>query len=127
MMQEKYTKILLALFFCLIPGQLLAEPNGAAQETSILLLLFGILFAGGTLVILAVTFTGFILKQQPPPILLKIGLGANILWATILGIFSLAMLTQSSYNSKADSALPLLGFVCMSMFAFMNWKQSGKK
>ena len=117
---KKYAKFLLALFACLIPLQLLAEPNGAAQETSILLLLFGILFAGGTLVVLAVTVTGFILKQKPPNILLKIGLGANILWTAIFAIMILAMLSGDGNKSQTDMAIVLVGFVGMGAGSFMN-------
>ncbi len=120
---KKHTKSLLALFACLIPAQLFAEPNGAAQETSILLLLFGILFAGGTLVILAVTVTGFILKQKPPPILLKIGLGANILWTAIFAIMVLAMLSGNGNQSQTDMVMVVLGFLGMGAGAFMNWRQ----
>ena len=120
---KKYTKFLLALFACLIPAQLFAEPNGAAQETSILLLLFGILFAGGTLVLLAVTVTGFILKQKPPLILLKIGLGANILWTAIFALMFLAMLTGNGNKSQTDMVIVVMGFVGMGAGAFMNFRQ----
>ena len=73
--------------------------------------------------VLAVTVTGFILKQKPPSILLKIGLGANILWTAIFAIMILAMLSGDGNKSQADMMMVVVEFVGMGAGAFMNWRQ----
>ena len=71
---------------------------------------------------MAVTVTGFILKQKPPHILLKIGLVANILWSAIFALMSMAMLTGSGNKSLFDIILLLLGWVGMGAFGVMNFR-----